>query len=104
MKGPRMAIVFMDPGERMEASSTFTSADESVLVNVLPTDFGVNKDGDDVRLYSCMVYARHRWQRVDIPPIQQDMYERREVACRYNLPYTEARAYAQVVAEGPDGV
>lgn len=99
-----MAIVFMDPSERMEASITFISADESVLVNVVPTDFGVNDDGMDVRLYSCLVYAGYEWQRVNDPTIRQVLYERREVACRYNLPYAKARAYAESVAEGPSGV
>lgn len=104
VKGTSMAIVFMDRYERSEASSTFTSADGSVVINVLATDFSVGEDGNDIRLYSCAVYARYRWQRVDIPPIQQDLYERREVACRYDMPYAEACAYAKSLAEGPQGL
>lgn len=99
-----MAIVFMDPNEPDEAASSWISEDESVLANVLAWEFGVDEDGNDIRLYSCLVYAGYEWRRVNDPEMRQFMYELRTVACRYSLPFAEARAYAQGLTEGPAGV
>lgn len=99
-----MVIHFMDESERNEASSTFTSADESVLVNLVRSDFGLDENGIDIRLYSALVYAGYEWQRVDHPETRQRLYERREEGCLYDVPYAEARAHAERLAAGPSGI
>lgn len=99
-----MTVFFLESHETDNAQEVFASADESVLVNVVPGGFGLDAGGMDIRLYSCVVYARYEWQRVDDPDTRQFMYEWREEASRYGVTWKQAVAWARdLVEEADDG-
>lgn len=85
---------FIDPEPR-GLVEVVASDDHSVLVQV------VKRDGET---YSCLVYARYEWARVD-GTRRQFMYEARRGADRYAIStWSEAIAYARSLTRGPGGL
>lgn len=95
-----MARYFLPEGEVDEAEATLYSDDDSVLVNIVRSGWNEIREAT----YSCLVYARYEWQRVDDPSVRQLVHEWRRVPSRDGLPWEEALAYARSIVNGPSGI
>lgn len=95
-----MEVFFLAENGCDDAEETLYSEDESVLVNIVRNGWSEMREA----LYSCVVYARYEWQRVDDPATRQWMYEYRFDPSRDGLPWEEAVAYARGLVSEPSGI